>query len=127
VLKDYIYDMPTYMAAADVIICRAGAMTLTEIAMMGKAAILVPSPHVTANHQYKNARALSDRGAAVLIEEKDVNERSVCEAVERIYSDEQYAKGLRQSARAFAREDTDELIYGEISRLIKNKAKIKKR
>ena len=127
VLKDYIYDMPTYMAAADVIICRAGAMTLTEIAMMGKAAILVPSPHVTANHQYKNARALSDMGAAVLIEEKDVNETSVCEAVERIYSDEQYAKGLRQSARAFAREDTDELIYGEISRLIKNKAKIKKR
>lgn len=127
VLKDYIYDMPTYMAAADLVICRAGAMTLTEIAMMRKAAILVPSPHVTNNHQYKNARALSDKGAAVLMEEKDISEASVCSSVERIYEDKAYARSLSERAADFARKDTDDRIYGEITKLIRNKSKIKKK
>ena len=69
-LRQYIYDMPTVMAAADLVLCRAGASTLSELTATGKPAILVPSPNVTANHQFKNAKVLSDRGGALLVEEK---------------------------------------------------------
>jgi UDP:flavonoid glycosyltransferase YjiC (YdhE family) len=61
-VSDYIYDMPCQMAAADLVICRAGAMTISELALMGKAAILIPSPNVTDNHQYLNAKVLADAG-----------------------------------------------------------------
>ena len=127
VLKDYIYDMPTYMAAADLVICRAGAMTLTEIAMMRKAAILIPSPHVTDNHQYKNAKALADKGAAIVMEEKDVNAKSICEAVKMVYSDAAYAKGMRDAVGKFVVDGTDDMIYDQISKLVKNKSKIKRK
>lgn len=125
IVSDYIYDLPTYMAAADVVVCRAGAMTLSEVAMLGKAAVLIPSPNVTDDHQYKNAKVLSDRGAAILVrEEKKVNEHSVScrlarEAVESLYVDEGYRAEIGDAVRGFARTDTADLIYSEIIRLIK--------
>ena len=70
-MVEYIYDMPTWMAAADLIIGRAGASTLNEIAASGTPCIIVPSPNVTDNHQEKNARVLADRGAAQIIHEAD--------------------------------------------------------
>lgn len=63
-VREYIYDMPLVMAAADVVLCRAGASTISELTAIAKPAILVPSPNVTANHQEKNARVLADQGAA---------------------------------------------------------------
>ena len=66
-LVEYLYNMPTVMAASDVMISRAGASTCNEIAAAGKPSILIPSPNVSDNHQEKNARALSDRGGAVLL------------------------------------------------------------
>ena len=92
-VSDYIYDMPELMAASDVVVCRAGAMTLSEVAMLSKPVVLIPSPHVTDDHQYKNAKVLSDRGAAILVrEEREVDEGSVScrlakEAVESLYYD----------------------------------------
>ena len=76
-IRDYIFDMPIIMAAADLIICRSGASTLAELAAMGKPAMLIPSPNVTNNHQEKNARQLEKAGAAmVLLEgEFDAKER----------------------------------------------------
>ena len=68
----YIEDMPTYLAAADVAITRCGAMTLAELCTAGVPSILIPSPNVTDNHQYKNAKALAESGAAVLIEEREL-------------------------------------------------------
>lgn len=70
-VRPYIDDMPVVMAAADLVICRAGASTIGELTALGKPAILVPSPFVAANHQYKNAKVLADRGGVELIEEKD--------------------------------------------------------
>ena len=61
--------MPLRMAAADIVICRAGAMTVSELALMGKCAVFIPSPNVTDDQQYKNAKALADGGAAVIIRE----------------------------------------------------------
>ena len=125
-IKEYIYDMNLYMTAADVIICRAGAMTLTELAMMKKPAILIPSPNVTDNHQYKNALALAQKGAAILIEESMLDCDSINAAVEKIYSDEALRNNMTEAVSAFAKPDVNELIYAEIMRVIKNRAKITK-
>ena len=71
-VREYIYDMPLVMAAADLVICRSGASTLSELAALGKPAILVPSPNVTNNHQEENARVLEKAGAAVMISEANI-------------------------------------------------------
>ena len=71
-VREYIYDMPLVMAAADLVVCRSGASTLSELGVLGKPAILVPSPNVTNNHQEKNARVLEKAGAAVLITEDEI-------------------------------------------------------
>ena len=71
-VQEYIYDMPLRMAAADVVIARSGAMTLTELAALGKPSILIPSPNVTENHQFFNAKTYSDIGAAILLEESEL-------------------------------------------------------
>ena len=120
-LKDYIDDMPLYMAAADLVICRAGAMTLTELAMMRKPAILIPSPNVTDNHQYKNAKVLADAGAAQLIEEKDLSGDSICEAVLHLADDAALRAQMSEAIADFAREDAGRLIWSEIGALLRRK------
>ena len=70
-LREYISDMDVCMPAADVVVCRAGASSLSELQALGKASILVPSPNVAENHQYHNAMALVNKGAALIVEEKD--------------------------------------------------------
>ena len=126
-LREYIFDMSTYMTAADLVICRAGAMTITELSMMKKAAILIPSPNVTDNHQYKNAAILRDAGAAALIEEKDLDMERIVSEVEGIYADESRRDAMSEAISEFAISDVDERIYAELSRLLRNKAKIQKR
>ena len=121
ILKDYIYDMPLYMAAADLVICRAGAMTLTELAKMGKAAILIPSPNVTDNHQYKNAKVLADAGAAKLLEEADYTEEGFCALVNDLYENETERNAMSERIRAFASEDVEKRIYEEICALLRRK------
>lgn len=127
VLMEYTNDMPTYMAAADVVICRAGAMTLTEIAKMGKAAIIIPSPNVVDNHQYKNAKALADADAAIVLREDEINNDGkckVCDAITRLYEDSAYRKQMGENIRAFANPDVEKRIYEEIIGLIEAYKKI---
>ncbi len=124
-IKEYIYDMSLYMCACDLCICRSGAMTLSELAMLGKPAILIPSPNVTDNHQYKNAYALAERGAAVLIEESELCFEKIVTEVERIYSDKVLRDTMSEAISGFANKNAGEEIYSEISKLIRNKSKIK--
>ena len=70
-IREYIYNMPTMMVAADVFISRAGASSCNEIGVSGTPSILIPSPNVTANHQERNARVLADNGGAVMVLEKE--------------------------------------------------------
>lgn len=126
-VKEYIDDMPLYMAAADVVICRSGAMTLTELERLGKPAILIPSPNVTDNHQYKNAKVLADKGAAILISEGELNAETVTSAVESIYSDKAKAENMSKAILQFANPKVGEEIYSHVSQLVKNKAKIKRK
>lgn len=121
---EYIYDMHERMANADIIICRAGAMTLSELALLGKAAILVPSPYVVASHQYKNAKAIYDKGACELVVEekyKDYTQGNpeLAEAIESLAGDANKRKELGEKIKDFADTDANEKIYLEIKNLLK--------
>lgn len=121
IVKDYIQDMPWHMAAADLVISRAGAMTLTELAMAKKTAVLIPSPNVTDNHQYKNAKVLFDAGAAELLEEKELTAERMCALVSSLADDEKRRSDMSQRIFAFANPDTERRIYEEIVALLQRK------
>jgi UDP-N-acetylglucosamine--N-acetylmuramyl-(pentapeptide) pyrophosphoryl-undecaprenol N-acetylglucosamine transferase len=98
----YISDMPLMMKAADIVITRCGAMTLSEIAQVGVAAILIPSPNVSGNHQFKNAKHLCDSGAADMIEEKHLTAEKLIEVVSRLKNDKIARKNRAKKARTFS-------------------------
>ena len=125
-LVEYIYDMPVQMAAADVVICRAGAMTLSELANQGKAAVLIPSPNVTDDQQYKNAKVLSDAGAAVLIRESELEEGRIGKEIERLICEPYRLEEMRRNIKSFAAEDANAVIFDEMMRLIKEREVAKK-
>ena len=120
-LCEYIYDMPVRMAAADITINRAGAMTISELAATGKCSIFIPSPNVAENHQYKNAKVLSDAGAAALFEEKELTDGSkpLIEEVEKLLSDEgdELRAERSEKIRQFAVSDANKLIYNDLVKL----------
>ncbi len=118
VLTDYIYDMNEKMAEAELLICRAGAMTVSETALLGKAAVFVPSPYVVANHQYKNAKAIYDGGACELVEEKELASGRLEETVESLLADRDRTRKLAESIKAFGDPDANKKIYDEIKRLV---------
>ncbi len=121
VLMEYTPDLPTYMAAADAVICRAGAMTLTEIAKMGKPSVIIPSPNVVDDHQYKNAKALADADAAIVIKEDELKvdgECRVCTAVESLYTDSALREQMSRNITAFAKEDVERSIFEAICELL---------
>ena len=126
-MTEYLYDMPTQMAAADVIICRAGAMTVSELAAMGKCAVLIPSPNVTDNHQYKNAKVLADKGAAILIEEKELATGALLTAVCRLLENDKDRQQMAAAIRDFSIDDANERIYREVARMAEEYGKKKKK
>jgi len=113
-LLEYIYDMPLWEKAADAVICRAGAMTIAEMALLGKACILIPSPNVVNNHQYENAKRLADAGAAVLLEEKNLTPDLLTASVQEILGNEEKASSLSHAIGAFAKPDAAEDIYKDL-------------
>lgn len=118
-VKEYIYDMPEHLAAADVVICRAGAITLGEIMALGKAAILIPSPNVTHNHQYHNAMSLVQKDAALLLEEKDMTAEKLYDMILSLKEDPQKRRIMGQNARKMALLDATEVIYQSLMELCK--------
>ena len=117
----FITPMSSYMAAADLVICRAGAMSISELAALGKPSILIPSPNVTGNHQYENARALAQKGAAVLLEEKNIAELSAL--VPSLLRDSERLNRMSSAIRSFHRADVNARIWQDVVDLIKNKKK----
>ena len=109
-IREYIYNMPTVMAAADVIISRAGSSACNEIAASGTPCILIPSPIVTDNHQEKNARAIADRGGAVLLLEKDCTPQVMYETMKEILSDRQRRDQMTTALRGACVLDSAERI-----------------
>ena len=115
---EYIYDMPSKMCASDLVICRAGAITLAELAVLGKPAILIPSPYVTDNHQYKNAKVVEDEGAGVVIEEKDLTPERLLSEITNIINDKARLSEMQKNARRLAINNTDEKIIGVIKEVL---------
>lgn len=124
-LVPYLEDMPRRMAAADVVICRAGAMSISELAAAGKTAVLVPSPNVTGNHQYLNAKVLSDAGAAVLLPERELPEK-LTSTVFSLLSDSQKRRVMGEKIRQFYRGESNRLIFSDMLLLMKKTKKRKK-
>ena len=119
VLVDYIYDMDNQMQNSDVIISRAGAMTLSELALLGKASILVPSPNVICNHQYKNAKPIADAYGCLLVEEKDFESGKLEAAARELLSDSEKRRVMGNNVKAFAVEDANDVIYDIIKEYTK--------
>jgi UDP-N-acetylglucosamine--N-acetylmuramyl-(pentapeptide) pyrophosphoryl-undecaprenol N-acetylglucosamine transferase len=109
-VRDYIYDMPRVMAAADLVICRAGASTLAELTAMGKPAVLVPSPNVTNNHQEKNARVLENAGAAKVMLESEFTADSLLGVVSELLRHPEVLEEMSGNMRAIGLTDATERI-----------------
>ena len=98
------------MAAADLLICRAGAMTLSEVAMMAKAAIFIPSPNVTENHQYHNAMSMVNKNAALIIEESALDGTVLMSTIKQLLKDKKRLENVGKNARAMAHIDATQKI-----------------
>ncbi len=116
-LREYIYDMPMLMAAADLIICRAGASTISEVAASATPCIMVPSPNVTDNHQEKNARVLEARGAAMVLREEECDGDRMFEMVQTLLADPEKMASMRHALHQMAVVDAAERIYSTILEL----------
>ena len=113
-VREYIQNMPQLLAAADLVICRAGALTLAELEAVGKASILIPSPNVAENHQYYNAMELENIGAAVVIEEKDLTGQTLIDTVQRLTATPQLLDEMGKKAHTLAKPDSLDLIWNQL-------------
>ena len=119
-IREYIYNMPTVMAAADVIIGRAGSATCNEIAAAGVPCILVPSPNVTANHQEKNARVLEEAGGAVVILEKDCTPEGMYRQITQLLAEETRREQMTAALHSLVKADSADRICDLVEELAKS-------
>ena len=122
-LTEYIYDMADRMAAADLIVCRAGAATMGELCMLGRPALLVPSPFVAENHQEKNARALEQAGGCRVLLEKDASPQRLYDEIGELLSDRERLRQMGRDATRLAAHDASEKIYREIMQAVRERQK----
>lgn len=118
-VREYIYDMPTVMAAADLVLCRSGASTLSELTALGKPAVLVPSPNVTANHQEKNARVLERAGGADVLLEGEFTPAELYDRVSALLHDSEKLAAMSAGMRSVSVADATEIIADMILGYVK--------
>lgn len=116
-MREYIYNMPTLMAAADLVISRAGASSCNEIAASGTPCILIPSPNVTDNHQEKNAQVLVDRGACVMVKESECSGQRLYDEAKALLSDSDRRTQMRKALLDWVVPDSAEQICDCIVKL----------
>ena len=117
IFRDYIDNMYTCMCAADLIISRSGAMTVTELAEIGRASVLVPFPQAAENHQYFNAKTLADKNAAIIIEDKSLTGELLVETVSKLYFDRNTLLEMEQNAGSAKKSNAADKILSEIMKL----------
>ena len=110
-LREYIYDMAPVMRAADLVICRAGASTISELTALGVPALMVPSPYVTNNHQEKNARALEEAGGTAVLLEPECSGQALFRAACGILRDEARLRDMEEAMARLGVRDAAERIY----------------
>ncbi len=107
----YINNMHQVMAAADLVVARSGAITVSEIAVLGKPSVLLPSPNVVRNHQEQNAREFEKGGAAVVITEDELTGDRLYESIESLITNREKLQSMSENVKAFAKTDALEKIY----------------
>lgn len=118
-IERFVFDMDKMYKAADLLITRAGAMTITELALSSKPAILVPFPYAAENHQYYNAKVLENAGAGKILIESQFNEKSLYEDIEQIIGSEDRLKIMSDASRSLQKNDVEQVIYNEIVNVVK--------
>lgn len=118
IIQDYLYDMPYYMAAADLLICRAGAITCAEVAALGKAAAFIPYPFAASDHQTYNARAFSDIGAGLLCPDSELSGGWLSENVLPLLFDEKKRETMETAVKALAKPRATQDIVRELEILL---------
>ena len=116
VLYDYISNMPDVLAVADIVVCRAGAMTVSEVSLCGKCTIFVPSPNVTNNHQFKNANALCEKGYAKLLTENELYKLS--DEIKELLDNDEKRDEMERGIKEFSLVDSNKMIYEEILNIL---------
>lgn len=117
----FITDMPAAYAAADLVVSRAGAGTISELEILGKAVILVPSPNVAEDHQTKNARALSDKGAAILVPDCEARD-ILLDVITSTIANPELMASMRRNIKELALTEADEKIVDEVVKIINRKS-----
>ena len=118
-VREYIYDMPLVMAAADLVVCRAGASTISELTAISKPCVLVPSPNVTNNHQEKNARVLEHHGGAAVLLEPDIDGAALYRQVKELLADPERRAAMSAALAELSVTDAAEEIYQTLISLMK--------
>ena len=114
----YIYNMEEVMNMCDLVVCRSGAMTITEVSVVGKPAIFIPFPFATENHQEYNARVLEKVGAAKIILDKDLNSEVLENTIEEIVRDKNKLRQMGENASKVAIKNVEDRIYEEIKKVL---------
>ena len=117
-VKPFIEGMNSAYSACDLLISRAGATTIAEITALGIPAILVPSPNVAENHQYFNAKSLTDKNAAVLVEDKNLKDEFIGIVINLIFNDEKL-KSIKKNAGSLSKKDAASVIADKIIKYTK--------
>ena len=120
IFRDYIDNMYTCICAADLVISRAGAMTVTELTAIGRPSILIPYPYATENHQYYNALTLSNANAAVLIEDEKLTRARLIEEVSALYADRHRLTLMEENSKKMSKNNAADKIMSEIIDLLGN-------
>ena len=116
----YIYELQEAMCASEILVCRSGAITITEIANLGKPSILVPLPNVSHNHQQYNAEVLEKVGAAKIIQNDELSANLLHEKIEEMLL-KCNLEEMGENAKKVRIENAQDKIYGEIQKLVKRK------
>lgn len=111
--------MEEVMNVADLLVCRSGAMTITEVAMLGKPAIFIPFPFATENHQEYNAKVLQKVGAAQIILDKNLTAELLNETIEKMIKDKEKLKQMSEKAIKVSIPNVEDKIYNEIKKIVK--------
>ncbi|MBR2460386.1 MAG: UDP-N-acetylglucosamine--N-acetylmuramyl-(pentapeptide) pyrophosphoryl-undecaprenol N-acetylglucosamine transferase [Clostridia bacterium] len=115
IINEFIYELPLWLSAADLVICRAGANTVSELAAVGRASILIPSPNVTGDHQYKNACVMGDAGGAFVVREREEELAKTEQLMGSILGDRRLREGMELCATKLSpSENAAEVIADEM-------------
>lgn len=113
-ILEYINNMDEYLSAADLVVSRSGALTVAEVTVCGKAAIFIPFPYATGNHQYHNAKAVADHGGAIIIEEKDLDDETLVAQILKLKNDPELVKEMGRKSKECAPMDAADIVCNNL-------------